>query len=163
MRFLKKMVVSRTAVANEENASAGAIMFRSGISSLPFVPSSLYAIHPLRSHGPVPVFTQEQAAEKIGITHSFYSAIEGKSGKFPPVEKLQDIGAAFGIPVYRLFVDRPDVDEMPNEEVLDRFVEFMVKQYRKDLLAAKAKFLKGLETEKRTGKNPFEGDEMFKE
>ena len=101
--------------------------------------------------------TQEQAAEKIGITHSFYSAIEGKSGKFPSVEKLQDIGAAFGIPVHRLFVDRPDVDEMPNEEVLDRFVEFLVKQYRKDLVEAKASSSRGWNPTRRRVRIPLKG------
>ena len=106
--------------------------------------------------------TQEKAAEKIGITHSFYAALEGKSGKFPSIQKLQDIGAAFGIPVHRLFVERPD-DELPSTDMLDRFIDYLSQRYRKDLLAAKAKFLKGLETEKRTGRNPFDGDEMFKE
>lgn len=95
--------------------------------------------------------TQEKAAEKIGITHSFYAALEGKSGKFPSVQKLQDIGAAFGIPVYRLFVERPD-DELPSTEILDRFIDFLVGKYRKDMADAKVKFLKGLEAEKRTGK-----------
>ena len=106
--------------------------------------------------------TQEKAAEKSGITHSFYAAIEG-AAKFPSIQKLQDISAALGIPAYRLFVDRPDVEEMPSEELLDRFIDFLVKQYRKDLVEAKAKFLKGLESEKKTGINPFEGEEMFKE
>jgi|SRR5208283_2545068 len=106
--------------------------------------------------------TQEQAAEKIGITHSFYAAIEG-GAKFPSVQKIQDIGVAFGIPPYRLFVDQPEIEEMPSSELLDRFVEFLIGQYRKDVVEAKAMFLKGLETQKETGKNPFDGEEMFKE
>ena len=43
------------------------------------------------------------------------------------------------------------------------FVEFLSQQYRKDVVEAKAEFLKGLESQKKTGKNPFEGEAMFKE
>ena len=106
--------------------------------------------------------TQEQAAEKIGITHSFYAAIEG-GAKFPSVQKIQDIGEAFGVPPYRLFIDQPEIEEMPSSELLDTFVEFLSHQYRKDVVEAKAKIFKGLESQKKTGKNPFQGDEMFKE
>ncbi|MGA2762972.1 MAG: helix-turn-helix transcriptional regulator [Spirochaetia bacterium] len=106
--------------------------------------------------------TQEQAAEKIGITHSFYAAVEG-GAKFPSVQKIQDIGEAFGVPAYRLFIDQPEIEEMPSSELLDRFADFLIEQYRKDVVEAKTKFLKGLETQKETGKNPFEGDEMFRE
>ena len=60
--------------------------------------------------------TQEQAAEKIGITHSFYAAIEG-GAKFPSVQKIQDIGEAFGVPPYRLFIDQPEIEEMPSSEL----------------------------------------------
>lgn len=106
--------------------------------------------------------TQEKAAETIGITHSYYSALEA-GAKFPSVQKLQDIGDAFRIPVYRLFIDRPNIPQMPITELFDLFVEFLSTQYQKDLVDAKAKFLKELETQKETGKNPFEGEEMFKE
>ena len=106
--------------------------------------------------------TQEKAAERIGITHSFYAAVEGGQ-KFPSIQKIQDIGEAFGVPAYRLFVDQPEIGEMPSSELLDRFVEFLIGQYRKDVVEAKARFIKGLESQKKTGKNPFEGDPMFKE
>ena len=106
--------------------------------------------------------TQEQAAEKIGITHSFYAALEGKSGKFPSVANLEAIGKAFGIPVYRLFLDKVDADEMPSTEMLDRFIDFLEGQYKKNLVEAKKKFLKALESGKR-GFDPFAGDPMFKE
>ena len=119
-------------------------------------------IRNLRNERKMLRLTQEQAAEKIGITHSFYAAIEG-GAKFPSVRKIQDIGEAFGVPPYRLFIDQPEIEDMPSSELLDMFVEFLIGQYRKDMLGAKAKFLKGLETQKETGKNPFEGEEMFKE
>jgi transcriptional regulator with XRE-family HTH domain len=106
--------------------------------------------------------TQEKAAERIGITHSFYAAVEG-GAKFPSVQKIQDIGEAFGVPAYRLFIDQPEIEEMPSSELLDRFADFLIEQYRKDVVEAKARFLKGLETQKETGKNPFEGEEMSKE
>jgi transcriptional regulator with XRE-family HTH domain len=106
--------------------------------------------------------TQEQAAERIGITHSFFSAIEG-GAKFPSVQKIQDIAEALGIPAYRLFVDRPEIEEMPAAELLDLFVEFLVQRYRTGMVAAKTEFLKGLESLKETGRKPFEGDEMFQE
>jgi transcriptional regulator with XRE-family HTH domain len=106
--------------------------------------------------------TQEQAAEKIGITHSFYAAVEG-GAKFPSVQKIQDIGEAFGVPPYRLFVDQPEIDEMSSSELLDMFAEFLVQRYRKGMAAAKSEFLKGLESIKETGRNPFEGEEMFQE
>ncbi len=104
--------------------------------------------------------TQEKMAEVIGITHSYYYALEAGL-KFPSVQKLQDIGEAMHIPVYRLFIDRPNIREMPVTELFDRFVEFLSSKYQRDLADAKTKFLKGLESE--TVKNPFEGDEMFKE
>lgn len=104
--------------------------------------------------------TQEKAAEKIGITASYYSALEGSSNKFPSVQKIQDIAAAFGISPYRLFVDTQDVALMPSGELLDRFIEVLVKQYKKDLVETKKRFLKELETEI---KKPFEGDKVFKE
>lgn len=107
--------------------------------------------------------TQEKAAEKIGITASYYSALEGSSNKFPSVQKIQDIAAAFGISPYRLFLDTQDVALMPSSELLDKFIDFLSRQYRKELLTAKSKFLKGLETQRETGKNPFEGEEMSKE
>ena len=106
--------------------------------------------------------TQEQAAEKIGITHSFYAAIEG-GAKFPSIQKIQDISEALGVPAYRLFIDQPEIEDIPSSELLDMFVEFLSHQYRKDVVEARAKFLKGLESQKKTGKNPFEGDAMFKE
>ena len=92
--------------------------------------------------------TQEKAAEKIGITASYYSALEGSSKKFPSVQKIQDIAAAFGISPYRLFLDTQDVALMPSSELLDKFIDFLSRQYRKELLTAKSKFLKGLETQK---------------
>ena len=104
--------------------------------------------------------TQEKAAEKVGITASYYSALEGSSNKFPSVQKIQDIAAAFGISPYRLFVDTQDVALMPSGELLDRFIEVLVKQYKKDLVETKKRFLKELETEI---KKPFEGDEKFRE
>ena len=106
--------------------------------------------------------TQEKAAETIGITHSYYSALEA-GAKFPSVQKLQDIGDAFRIPVYRLFIDKLNIKEMPITEMFDRFVEFLSKQYQKDLADAKAKFLKGLESQQESVGNPFEGDAMFQE
>ena len=68
-----------------------------------------------------------------------------------------------GVPAYRLFIDQPEIEEMPSSEMLDMFVEFLSHQYRKDVVEAKARFVKGLESQKKTGKNPFEGDPMFKE
>ena len=49
---------------------------------------------------------------------------------------------------------------MPSSELLDRFIEVLVKQYKKDLVETKKRFLKELETEI---KKPFEGDKVFKE
>lgn len=106
--------------------------------------------------------TQEQAAEKIGITHSFYAAVEG-GAKFPSIQKIQDIGEALGVPAYRLFIDRPEIEEMPPSELLDMFVEFLAQRYIKGVAAAKTEFLKGLKSLKETGRNPFEGEAMFKE
>ena len=92
--------------------------------------------------------TQEKAAEKIGITASYYSALEGSSNKFPSIQKIQDIAAAFNISAYRLFLDAQDVALMPSSELLDRFIEVLVKQYKKDLVETKGKFLKELESER---------------
>ena len=102
--------------------------------------------------------TQEQAAERAGVTHSFYAAIEG-GAKFPSIQKIQDIGKGFGIPPYRLFIDQPEIGEMQPVELLDRFAEFLVRGYQKEVTAAKKEFLKRLETQKKTGKNTLGDDE----
>ena len=106
--------------------------------------------------------TQEQLAEKSRISLSYYRAIE-LGTKFPALENLEKIAQALGVAPYRLFLDSSSSDEVPSSVLFDRFVEFLVERYRKDLGAAKTEFLKGLESEKETGGNPFEGEEMFKE
>jgi transcriptional regulator with XRE-family HTH domain len=89
--------------------------------------------------------TQEQAAEKIGITHSFYSAVEN-GAKFPSIQKIQDIGEALGVAPYRLFLDSPSTSKVPPGELIDRYNQFLEERYRKDLKDAKAQFLESLES-----------------
>jgi transcriptional regulator with XRE-family HTH domain len=106
--------------------------------------------------------TQDQLAAKSRISLSYFRAIELGS-KFPGLENLEKIAQALGIAPYRLFLDGSSSDEVPSSVLLDRFVEFLVERYKKDLGAAKTEFLKGLESQKEIGGNPFEGEEMFQE
>ena len=106
--------------------------------------------------------TQHQLAEKSRISLSYYRAIE-LGMKFPGLTNLERIAETLGVAPYRLFLDSSSSDEMPSSVLLDRFVEFLVERYRKDLGAAKTEFLKGLESEKDAGINPFDGEGMFQE
>jgi len=105
--------------------------------------------------------SQAKAAEEIGISLSFYQTLE-LATKFPSPEKISDIANKFQVPVYKLFIERPEINEMSSNEILDRFSEFLVRRYTREVASAKTDFMKGLESEKETG-NPFEGEEMFKE
>ena len=106
--------------------------------------------------------SQAKVAELVGISLSFYQTLE-LATKFPSPEKISDIANCFRVPVYKLFIERPEIDEMSSSELLDRFSEFLVGRYKQEVASAKTDFVKGLEAEKETGINPFEGEEMFKE
>ena len=75
----------------------------------------------------------------------FLCGIQG-GAKFPSIQKIQDISEALGVPAYRLFIDQPEIEEIPPSELLDMFVEFLTQQYLKGVAEARAEFLKGLKS-----------------
>ena len=89
--------------------------------------------------------SQEKAAERIGISLSFYQTLE-LATKFPSPEKISDIADSFQVRVYKLFVDIPQVTQLAPNELLDMFVEFLDRKYRSDLTEAKSEFLQNLES-----------------
>ena len=90
-------------------------------------------------------YSQEKMAEKSGITHKYYGAIE-LGYKFPSLEKLEGITGALGIPAYRLFIDAPAIEGMPSAEVVDRYNDFLKERFQNDLPKARADFLQELES-----------------
>ena len=91
-------------------------------------------------------FSQELMAEKSGISHSFYQAIEGGT-KFPSVEKIESLARAVGVPPYRLFVEAVETKEMLPTELIDRYNDYLREQVRNQLPIASAEFLKGMKAQ----------------
>ena len=85
--------------------------------------------------------TQEQVAERSGIAHKYFGAIE-LGYKFPSLQVLERLAATLAIPAYRLFVDAPQIEGMPSTELLDRYNDFLAERYPKGLAEAKSEFLK---------------------
>lgn len=84
--------------------------------------------------------TQEAIAEKIGITHKYYGALE-LGYKFPSVQTLEKIAKALDIAPYRLFVGRESRTEMDPAEVIDRYNLLLQAQYKKELVSVRKQFL----------------------
>ena len=93
--------------------------------------------------------TQEQVAERSGIAHKYFGAIE-LGYKFPSLQVLEKLAETLGIPAYRLFVDAPQIQGMPSTELLDRYNDFLAERYPRGLAEAKSEFLKNLESQSRS-------------
>ena len=91
--------------------------------------------------------TQEQVAERSGIAHKYFGAIE-LGYKFPSLQVLERLAATLGIPAYRLFVDAPQIEGMPSTELVDRYNEYLKKRFAGDLPKAGTEFLQELESTK---------------
>jgi transcriptional regulator with XRE-family HTH domain len=91
--------------------------------------------------------TQEQVAERSGIAHKYFGAIE-LGYKFPSLQVLEKLAETFGIPAYRLFVDAPQLEGMPSAELIDRYNEYLKERLTGDLPKARTEFLEELESRK---------------
>ncbi len=87
--------------------------------------------------------TQEQAAERVGITQKYLGAIE-LGYKFPSVTTLDKIGKALHVEVYQLFVDSPETENLTPAEVVDRYNEFLKEHAAGELESVRNAFLAGL-------------------
>ena len=91
--------------------------------------------------------TQEQVAERSGIAHKYFGAIE-LGYKFPSLQVLEKLAETLGTPAYRLFVDAPQVKGMPSAELIDRYNEYLQERFTGDLPKARTGFLQELESRK---------------
>jgi len=88
--------------------------------------------------------TQEEMAERSGISHKYYGAIE-LGYKFPSIQKLDNIVTALGISASRLFIDREGGNTLSPEELITDYNELLENRFRDELKTAKGIFLESIQ------------------
>lgn len=92
--------------------------------------------------------TQEEVAEKSGIAHKYYNAIE-LGYKFPSVQIIEKLALTLHIAPFRLFMGSDQIQGMPPSDLIDSYHRLIQDKIGADLASAKAEFLRKLKDVKR--------------
>lgn len=85
-------------------------------------------------------FTQEDLAEKVGLTPKHISVIERRV-KFPTIQMLEAIADALGIPAYKLFIDPNNMNDGSPTEIVDLYNRFLEERIKRELVESGSAFL----------------------